>query len=73
MQGLNSHFTGRPYCMQKETRQTRYQEANTQTNVQGQPMKNMIRKNTAQKFNNKKDSYHSVSTQQSGQIPKKTQ
>jgi hypothetical protein len=39
MQGLNSNFTCRPYCKKKETSQAGYQEANTQTNVQGQPMK----------------------------------
>jgi hypothetical protein len=62
MQGLNNNFTGRPYCKKKETSQEGYQEENTQTNVQGQPMKNMIRKKSAQKFNNKKASYHSVGT-----------
>jgi hypothetical protein len=73
MQGLNNNLIYRPYCKKKETSQAGYQEANTQTKMQGQPMKNMIRKNTAQKFNNKKVSYHSVSTQQLGQRPKKTQ
>jgi hypothetical protein len=43
MKGLNRNLTGRPYCKQKETIQAGYQEANTQTNVQGQPMKKMIR------------------------------
>jgi hypothetical protein len=62
MQGMNRNFTYRPYYKKKETRQEGYQEENTQTNVQGQPMKNMIRNNTTQKFNNKKVSYHSVST-----------
>jgi hypothetical protein len=45
------------------TNLNQHQEANTQTNVQGKPMKNIIRKNTAWKFNNKKVSYHIVSTQ----------
>jgi hypothetical protein len=44
------------------TSQAGYQEANTQTNVQGQRMKNIIRKNIARKFNNKKVFHHSVST-----------
>ena len=73
MQGLNINFTSRPYYKQKETSQEGYQEANTQTNVQGQPMKKMIRNNTTRKSNNKKVSYHFVSTQQLGQRPKKTQ
>jgi hypothetical protein len=62
MQGLNSSFTYRPHCKKKETIQAGYQEANTQTNVKGQPMKNMIRKNISQKFNNKKVSYDSICT-----------
>jgi hypothetical protein len=62
MQGLNSSFKSMPYCKKKEISQEGYQESNTQTNVQGHPMKNMIRKNTAKKSNNKKVSYHSVST-----------
>ena len=62
MQGLNSNFTGRPYYKLKETSQAGYQKANTHTNVQGKPMKRMIRKNIAQKFNNKKASYHFVIT-----------
>jgi hypothetical protein len=61
MKGLNSKFTGRPYCKLKETSQAGYQKENTHTNVQGQPMKKMIRKNITQKFNNKNASYHSVS------------
>jgi hypothetical protein len=62
MQGLNNNLTGRPYCKKKETSQAGYQEATTQTNMQGQPMKKMTRKKFAQKFNNKKASYHSVGT-----------
>jgi hypothetical protein len=50
MQGLNSNFVGRPYCKKKETSQAGHQEADTQTNVQGKPMKNMIRKNIARKI-----------------------
>jgi hypothetical protein len=73
MQGLNNNFTGRPYSKQKETSQVGYQEEKTQTNVQGKPMKKMIRKNTTQKFDNKKASYHFVSIQQLGKRPKKTQ
>jgi hypothetical protein len=73
MQGLNSSFTYIRHCKKKETIQARYQEANTQTNVQGQLMKKMIRNNIARNFNNKKVSYHSVSTQYLGQRPKKTQ
>jgi hypothetical protein len=73
IQLLINNFTGRPYYKKKDTSQEGYQEENTQTNVQGQPMKNIIRNITARKFNNKNNSYHSVSTQQSGQRPKKTQ
>jgi hypothetical protein len=73
MEGPNNNFTYRPHCKQKETSQEGYQEENTHTNVQGQPMKNMIRKNTARKFNNKKVLYHYVSTQHLGKKPKKTQ
>jgi hypothetical protein len=62
MQGTNNNFTFRPYCKKKETSQAGYREENTQTNVQGEPMKNMKRKSTAQKFNNKKISYHSIIT-----------
>jgi hypothetical protein len=62
MQGMNINFTGVPYCKKKETSQAGHKESNTQTNVQGQPIKNMIRKETAQKFNIKKASYHYVST-----------
>jgi hypothetical protein len=62
MKGLNNNFTCRPYYKKKETSQEGYEEANTQTNVQGQPIKNMIRNNTTRKFNTKKVSYHSVST-----------
>jgi hypothetical protein len=40
--------------------------------MQGQPMKNMMGKKTTKKFNSKKDLYHSASTQQLGQRPKKT-
>jgi hypothetical protein len=62
MQGLNKNFKGIPYYKKKETSQVGYQEANTQTNVQGPPMKKMIRQKTAKKFNNKKAPYHSVGT-----------
>jgi hypothetical protein len=54
MQGLNRILIYRPYCKKKETSQVGYQEENTQTKMQGKPMKNMIRKNTAQKYNNMK-------------------
>jgi hypothetical protein len=73
MQGLNSILIYRPYCKQKETSQAGYQEANTQTKMQGQPMKNMIRKKNRLKIQKKKVSYHSVGTQQLGKRPKKTQ
>jgi hypothetical protein len=62
MKALNRSFTYRPYYKQKERSQAGYQEANTHTNVQGQAMKNMIRKNIARKFNNKKVSYHTINT-----------
>jgi hypothetical protein len=73
MQVLNNILIYGPYYKKKEKRQEGYQEENTQTNMQGKPMKNMRRKNTTRKFNNKKVSYHSVSTQQLGQRPNKTQ
>ena len=60
MQGLNNNLIRRSYCKKKETSQEGYQEENTHTNVQGQPMKTMIRNKYAQKFNNKKASYNSV-------------
>jgi hypothetical protein len=58
IKGLDNSFTSRPHCNKKETIQAGYQKENTQTNVKEQPMKNMIRKNIAQKFNNRKVSYH---------------
>jgi hypothetical protein len=72
MQVINNSFTSKPYYKQKETSQARYQEANIQTKMQAQPMKNMIINNITRKFNKNKVSYHSVSTQQLGQRPKKT-
>jgi hypothetical protein len=44
MKGLNSSLIYIPYCKKIETDQEGYQEANTQTKMQGQPMKKMIRK-----------------------------
>ena len=73
VQGLNNSLMYRPYCKKNETIQAGYQEANTQTKMQGKPMKNMMRIKTTQKFNHKKVYYHSASTQQLGQRPKKTQ
>jgi hypothetical protein len=43
-QGLNNSLIYRPYYKKKETSQARYQEANTQTKMQGQPVKKMMRK-----------------------------
>jgi hypothetical protein len=62
MQGLNNNLTSRPYCEQKETSQAGYQEETTQTSMQGQRMRKMTRNEFTPKFNNKKDSYHSVGT-----------
>jgi hypothetical protein len=44
MQGLNNNLIYRPYCKKKETNQARYQEANTQPKMQGQPIKKMMRR-----------------------------
>jgi len=62
MQGLNKNLIGRPYYKKKETSQEGFQEENTQTNVQGKSMKNIIRKKSSQKFNDKKASYNSIGT-----------
>jgi hypothetical protein len=50
MQGMNNNLIYKPYCKQKETRQAQYQEANTQTKMQGQPMKKMMRKKNRPKI-----------------------
>jgi len=63
MKAMNSSLIYRPYYKTKETSQVGYQEANTQTKMHGWLMKNMIRKNITGKYNNKKVSYHFVSTQ----------
>jgi hypothetical protein len=73
MQGLNSCLIYIPYCKKKETSQAGYQEENAQTKMKIQLIKKMIRNNTTRKSNNKKVSYHSISTKKLGQIPKKTQ
>jgi hypothetical protein len=50
MQGLNNNLIYIPYCKQKETKQAGYQEENTQTKMQGQPMKKMMRKKNRRKI-----------------------
>jgi hypothetical protein len=50
MQGLNNNLIYRPYCKQKETSQAGYQEENTQTKMQGKPMKKMMRKKNRPKI-----------------------
>jgi hypothetical protein len=62
MQGLNKNLTDNPYCKKKKTIQGVYQEATTWTSMKRQQMGKMTRKEFAQKFNNKIDSYHSVGT-----------
>ena len=54
MQGLNNNLIYKPYYKQKETNQAGYQEANTQPNIQGQPMKNMKRNKNCMKIQPKK-------------------
>jgi hypothetical protein len=54
MQGLNNRLIYRPYSKKKETNQAGYQEANTQPNMQGQPMKKMTRKKNHPKIQPKK-------------------
>jgi hypothetical protein len=50
MQGMNNNLIYRPYCKKKEKNQAGYQEANTQPKMQGQPMKNMMRKKNLSKI-----------------------
>jgi hypothetical protein len=50
MKGLNNSLIYRPYCKKKETSHAGYQEENTQTKMQGQPMKKMMRKQNHPKF-----------------------
>jgi hypothetical protein len=50
IQGLNNNFIYKPYCKQRETNRTGYQEANTQPKIQGQPMKKMMRKKNRPKI-----------------------
>jgi hypothetical protein len=47
MQRLNRNFTGRTYCNRKDTIEEGNQALGTHTNMQGQPMRNMIRNNIA--------------------------
>jgi hypothetical protein len=44
MQGLRNNLIYRPYCNKKETNQAGYQEENTHPNMQGKPMRNIMRK-----------------------------
>jgi hypothetical protein len=50
MKGMNNNLIYRSYYKQKETSQAAYQEANTHTNMQGKPMKNMMRKTNCSKI-----------------------
>jgi hypothetical protein len=54
MQGLNNSLIYKPYCKKKETNQAGYQEAHTHPKMQGQPMKNMMRKKICPKIQPKK-------------------
>jgi hypothetical protein len=54
MQGLNNKLIHKPYCKKKDTNLVGYQEENTQPKMQGQRMKNMMRKKNLLKIQPKK-------------------
>jgi hypothetical protein len=54
IQGLINNLIYKPYCKKKDTNQVGYQEANTQSKMEGKPMKKMMRKKNHQKIQPKK-------------------
>jgi hypothetical protein len=54
IQELNNNLIYKPYLKKKETNQAGYQEANTQSKMQGKPMRKMMRKKNHPKIQPKK-------------------
>jgi hypothetical protein len=73
MQGMNNNLIYRPYCKQKDKPSRIPRSKHSDQDARTTNEKDDEKEKTTQKFNHKKVSYHSASTQQLGQRPKKTQ